>query len=40
MDRLRISEAEAFRRMQIQSQRENKRLVEIARAIMTAHPML
>ncbi len=40
MDRLRISEAEAFRRMQIQSQRENKRLVEIARAIITAHPML
>jgi response regulator NasT len=40
MDRLRISEAEAFRRMQIQSQRENRRLVEIARAIITAHPML
>ncbi len=40
MNRLRISEAEAFRRMQIQSQRENKRLVEIARAIITAHPML
>jgi len=40
MDRLRISEAEAFRRMQVQSQRENKRLVEIARAIITAHPML
>ncbi len=40
MDRLRISEAEAFRRMQVQSQRDNKRLVEIARAIITAHPML
>ena len=40
MDRLRISEAEAFRRMQVQSQRENKRLVEIARAIITAYPML
>jgi two-component system, response regulator PdtaR len=36
MDRLRVSEAEAFRRMQVQSQRENKRLVEIARAIVTA----
>lgn len=36
MDRLRVSEAEAFRRMQVQSQRENKRLVEIARAIITA----
>lgn len=37
MDRLRVSEAEAFRRMQVQSQRENKRLVEIARAIITAY---
>lgn len=36
MDRLRVSEAEAFRRMQVQSQRENKRLVEIARAVITA----
>jgi response regulator NasT len=40
MDRLKISEAEAFRRMQIQSQRENRRLVEIARAIVTTHSML
>lgn len=40
MDRLRISEAEAFRRMQIQSQRENRQLVEIAKAIIATHPML
>ncbi len=40
MDRLKISEAEAFRRMQIQSQRENRRLVEVARAIITTYPML
>jgi len=39
MDRFRLSEAEAFRRMQIQSQRENKRLVEIARALLAAPPM-
>ncbi len=38
MDRFRLSEAEAFRRMQIQSQRENKRLVEIARALLAAPP--
>jgi len=37
-DRFRLSEAEAFRRMQIQSQRENKRLVEIARALLAAPP--
>ncbi len=40
MKRLGISEAEAFRRMQVQSQRENKKLVEIARAIVTAHGVL
>ncbi len=40
MKRLGISEAEAFRRMQVQSQKENKRLVEIARAIVTAHGVL
>jgi response regulator NasT len=39
MDRLRVSEAEAFRRMQVQSQRENKRLVEIARAVITAYAL-
>ncbi len=38
MDRFRLSEAEAFRRMQIQSQRENKRLVEIARALIESFP--
>jgi len=38
MDRYRLSEGEAFRRMQIQSQRENKRLVEIARALLAAFP--
>jgi AmiR/NasT family two-component response regulator len=40
MKRLGISEAEAFRRMQVQSQKENKKLVEIARAIVTAHGVL
>ncbi len=39
MNRLRVSEAEAFRRMQVQSQRENKRLVEIARAVITAYAL-
>ncbi len=39
MDRLRVSEAEAFRRMQVQSQRENKRLVEIDRAVITAYAL-
>ena len=38
MDRYRLSEGEAFRRMQIQSQRENKRLVEIARALIASFP--
>jgi response regulator NasT len=38
MDRYRLSEAEAFRRMQIQSQRENRRLVEIARALIASFP--
>lgn len=40
MKRLGISEAEAFRRMQVQSQKENKKLVEIARAVVTAHGVL
>jgi len=40
MKRLGISEVEAFRRMQVQSQKENKKLVEIARAIVTAHGVL
>jgi AmiR/NasT family two-component response regulator len=40
MKRLGVSEAEAFRRMQVQSQKENKKLVEIARAIVTAHGVL
>lgn len=40
MKRLGISEAEAFRRMQVQSQKENKKLVEIAWAIVTAHGVL
>jgi two-component system, response regulator PdtaR len=38
MDRFRLSEAEAFRRMQIQSQRENRRLVDIARALLESPP--
>jgi len=38
MDRFRLSEAEACRRMQIQSQREHKRLVEVARALIESFP--
>jgi response regulator NasT len=37
MKRLGLTEAEAFRRMQVQSQKENRKLVEIAREIVTAH---
>lgn len=40
MERLRVSEAEAFRRMQLQSQRENKKMADIARAIITAAKLL
>lgn len=40
MQRRRLSEADAFTLMQKQSQNENKRLVEIARAIITADKML
>jgi AmiR/NasT family two-component response regulator len=40
MDRLGMSEAEAFRRMQLQSQRENKKMADIARAIITAAKLL
>ncbi|MHB1007364.1 MAG: ANTAR domain-containing response regulator [Chloroflexota bacterium] len=40
MQRRRLNEADAFRLMQKQSQNENKRLVEIARAIITADKML
>lgn len=40
MDRLHLSEAEAFRRMQLQSQRENKKMAEIARAIITAAKLM
>ncbi|MDR5684114.1 MAG: response regulator [Armatimonadota bacterium] len=40
MKRLGLSEAEAFRRMQVQSQKENRKLVEIARAIVTAHGVM
>jgi AmiR/NasT family two-component response regulator len=40
MKRLGISEQEAFRRMQVQSQKENRKLVEIARAIITAHGVM
>jgi len=40
MQRRRLSEADAFRLMQKQSQNENKKLVEIARAIVTADKML
>jgi two-component system, response regulator PdtaR len=40
MERRNLSEAEAFKRMQIQSQNENKKLSEIARAIIMADRML
>jgi response regulator NasT len=40
MQRRRLGEADAFRLMQKQSQNENKRLVDIARAIITADKML
>jgi response regulator NasT len=40
MQRRRLGEADAFRLMQQQSQNENKKLVEIARAIITADRML
>ena len=40
MERRNIGEAEAFRRMQKRSQNENKKLVEIAKAIVTADSML
>lgn len=39
MDRLKLSEAEAFRRIQQQSQNENKPMAEIAKAIITADKM-
>jgi two-component system, response regulator PdtaR len=40
MARRNLSEAEAFKRMQMQSQNENKKLSEIARAIIMADRML
>lgn len=40
MERRSLTEAEAFRRMQIQSQNENKKLAEIAQAIVMADRML
>lgn len=40
MNRRNLTEQEAFRRMQLQSQNENKKLVEIARAIITADKMI
>ena len=40
MQRRRLSEPDAFRLMQRQSQNENRRLVDIARAIITADKML
>ncbi|GIW11059.1 MAG: Fis family transcriptional regulator [Dehalococcoidia bacterium] len=40
MNRRNLTEQEAFRRMQQQSQNENKKLVEIARAIIMADKML
>ena len=40
MRRLNLTEEEAFRRLQRRSQNENKRLGEIAQAIITADGML
>ena len=40
MRRLNLTEEEAFRRMQRQSQNENKKLSEIANAIVTADGLL
>lgn len=40
MNRRNLTEQEAFRRMQIQSQNENRKLVDIARAIIMADKML
>ncbi len=40
MERRNLTEAEAFRRMQIQSQNENKKLADIAQAIIMADRML
>jgi two-component system, response regulator PdtaR len=40
MERRNLSEAEAFKRMQMQSQNENKKLSEIAQAIIMADRML
>lgn len=40
MQRLRLTEGEAFRRMQLQSQRENKKMADIARAIITAAKLM
>lgn len=40
MKRLGLSEAEAFRRMQVQSQKESRKLVEIAREIVTAQGVM
>ncbi|MCL5958383.1 MAG: ANTAR domain-containing protein, partial [Chloroflexi bacterium] len=40
MERRNLTEAEAFRRLQKQSQDENKKLIDIAKAIITADKML
>ncbi|MCS7002010.1 MAG: response regulator [Dehalococcoidia bacterium] len=40
MQRRNLTEQEAFKRMQLQSQNENKKLVDIARAIIMADKML
>ena len=40
MNRRNLTEQEAFRRMQLQSQNENRKLVDIARAIIMADKML
>ncbi len=39
MDRFHLSENEAFRRLQQQSQRENRPMIEIAEAVITTHAL-
>ncbi len=39
MDMLHISEQEAFRRLQQQSQRDNRPMVDIAQAVITMHTL-
>ena len=40
MDTHHLQEGEAFRRLQMMSQRENRPMVEIAQAVITAHALV